>query len=415
MPSQKATQIAEIRPCVAGAACEIVYNERVRTRIRELRANLPAVYWTVWLGTLVNRAGSFVVPVLTFYITDGLGLSLAQAGTIVAMFGAGAVCAALVGGMLADRLGRKVTMVASLLGGAVTMVILSSVSSPAAIAAATFAAGFVGDLYRPAVSAFVADVVPSEHRQSAYGMLYWAINIGFSIAPIAAGAVATFSYRALFLGDAATSAIFALIILVRVPESHPDPTRKHLSHGGLGAVLRDRGFLWFWACSLLQGFITFQLTVTLSGWMESQGFGPGAYGAVLSINGILIVLLQPFITEWTKRFDRRNVLAASALLTGIGFALHGTTAFLWMHAIAVGVWTVGETFSASVSPAFVADRAPPLLRGRYQGVYSMSWGVAGMFAPIFGPRLLEVSHVALWGGCAVVGLISALGFRAMAK
>ncbi|MEO8840086.1 MAG: MFS transporter [Kofleriaceae bacterium] len=387
----------------------------MRTRIRELRAVLPPVYWTVWLGTLVNRAGSFVVPVLTFYLTDALGLSLAAAGAVVSMFGAGSVCAALVGGMLADRLGRKVTMVGSLFGGAITMVVLSSVSSPFAIGAATFAAGFVGDLYRPAVSAFVSDVVPAEHRQTAYGLLYWAINIGFSIAPIAAGAVATFSYRALFLGDAVTSAIFAVIIFVRVPESHPDPTRMHLAKGGIVPVLRDRSFMWFWGCALLQGLVTFQLTTTLSGWMETQGFGPGAYGAVLSVNGIVIVLLQPFITEWTKRFDRRNVMAASALLTGIGFALHGTTALLWMHATAVAVWTVGEMFSASVSPAFVAERAPPLLRGRYQGVYSMSWGLAAMLAPIIGPRVLAHSHVALWGGCAVVGLISALGYRAMQR
>lgn len=391
----------------------IVYNERVRTRIRELRAVLPPVYWTVWLGTLVNRAGSFVVPVLTFYLTDALGLSLASAGAIVSMFGAGSVFASLVGGVLADRLGRKVTMVASLFGGAITMVALSSVSSPLPIAAATFAAGFVGDLYRPAVSAFVADVVPVEHRQSAYGLLYWAINIGFSIAPIAAGAVASFSYRALFLGDAATSAIFAVIIFVRVPESHPDPTRKHLATGGVMPVLRDRSFMWFWGCALLQGFVIFQLTTTLSGWMEGQGYGPSAYGAVLSINGILIVLLQPFITEWTKQFDRRNVLAASALLTGVGFALHGVTALLWMHALAVAVWTIGETFNASVSFAVVSDRAPPLLRGRYQGVYSMSWGFASMLAPIVGPRVLAHSHVALWGGCAVVGLISAIGYRAM--
>jgi MFS family permease len=405
--------IHEIRPWNACLACEIVYNERVRTRIRELRAVLPPVYWTVWLGTLVNRAGSFVVPVLTFYLTDALGLSLASAGAIVSLFGAGSVCASLVGGVLADRLGRKVTMVVSLFGGAITMVVLSSVSSPFAIGAATFAAGFVGDLYRPAVSAFVADVVPAEHRQSAYGLLYWAINIGFSIAPIAAGAVATLSYRALFLGDAATSAIFAVIIFMRVPESHPDPTRKHLATGGIVSVLRDRSFMWFWGCALLQGFVIFQLATTLSGWMERQGYGPGAYGAVLSINGILIVLVQPFITEWTKQFDRRNVLAVSAILTGVGFALHGVTAWLWMHAIAVGVWTIGETFNASVSSAIVSDRAPPLLRGRYQGVYSMSWGVAGMLAPIVGPRVLAVSPLALWGGCAVFGLISALGYRAM--
>ena len=386
---------------------------RVRTRLRELRETLPAVYWTVWLGTLVNRAGAFVVPVLTFYLIDRRGLTLTAAGAVVAAYGAGSVIAALVGGMLADRLGRKVTMVGSLYGGAIMMMILGYVESPAAIAPIILVLALVGDLYRPAVSAFVSDVVAPEYRQQAYGMLYWAINIGFSIAPVAAGLVATFSYRALFLGDAATSAIFATIILLRVPESHPDPTRKHLASGGVGAVLRDRGFMWYWVCSFLLGFVIFQFATTLSGWMVSQGFGPGAYGAVLSINGLLIVLLQPALTEWSKRFDRRNVMAAAALLTGIGFALHGATALLWVHAIAVAVWTSGEIVFAPAASAYVADRAPPLLRGRYQGISGMSGGIASMLAPIIGPRVLAVSPLAMWGGCAVIGLVAAIGYRVM--
>ncbi|HEY0253576.1 MAG TPA: MFS transporter, partial [Kofleriaceae bacterium] len=82
--------------------------------MRELRETLPSVYWTVWLGTLVNRAGAFVVPVLTYYLTDKRNLSLTTAGAIVSLFGVGSLSASLVGGMLADRLGRRTTMVLSL-------------------------------------------------------------------------------------------------------------------------------------------------------------------------------------------------------------------------------------------------------------------------------------------------------------
>jgi MFS family permease len=385
----------------------------VRTRFAELRDTLPSVYWTVWVGTLINRAGAFVVPVMTFYLTERRGLSLTAAGTVLASYGIGAVLASLVGGMLADRFGRRLTMLVSLFGGAAMMVVLASVESTALIFIVVMIAAFVGDLYRPAVSAFVADVVPSEHRQTAYGFLYWAINIGFSIAPIAAGVVATFSYRALFFGDAITSAIYGVIILVRVPESHPDPAQMRVSNGGFLAVIKDRGFMWYWGCAFLQGFIIFQLTTTLSGWMLGQGYGPGAYGAVLSINGILIVLMQPFVTEYAKRFDRRYVMAYSALLTGFGFALHGVSALIWMHAIAVAVWTIGETFNAAVGSSYVADRAPVMLRGRYQGVAAMSWGMAGMLAPIIGPRVLAVSAPAVWVGCAVIGIVSAAGYRTM--
>ncbi|HEY0254851.1 MAG TPA: MFS transporter, partial [Kofleriaceae bacterium] len=257
--------------------------------------------------------------------------------------------------------------------------------------------------------AFVADVVPAEHRARAYNTLYWAINVGFSIAPIAAGVVATFSYRALFLGDALTSFVFGTIILLRVHETHPDLANR--SSAGIREVLRDHTFVWFWFCALIQSFVVFQMTTTLSGWMSAQGYGPGAYGAVLAINGIEIVLLQPFVGEYVKRWKPMNVCAVSALLMGIGFSFHGVSSLLAMHGVAVGVWTLGEILNAPIASSFVANRAPPLLRGRYQGIYAMSWGLSGCLAPIVGPRVLAIDPSLLWGGCAVLGMVAAIGYR----
>jgi MFS family permease len=321
--------------------------------------------------------------------------------------------ASLVGGVLADRIGRRTTMVVSLLGGSVAMLALSASREPVAIAAAALGLGFVGDLYRPAVSAFIADVVEPEHRLRAYGALYWAINLGFSVAPVAGGLIATHSYRALFWGDAATTAVFALVVLARVPETHPDPTRSQASTVTLASIARDRTFVRFWIFAALQAFVIFQLMTTLTGWMAQQGHGPSAYGAVLAINGLLIVALQPSIAEWIARFDRRNVLACSAVLMGAGFALHGVSSLIAVHAIAVAVWTLGEMINSPSASAFVADRAPAAARGRYQGVYAMSWGLASCIAPIVGPRVLAWSPPAMWGGCLVVGAIAAIGYRSM--
>ena len=385
----------------------------MRALYRELRRTLPPVYWTVWLGTLVNRAGAFVGPILTFYLTEQLGLSLGEAGAIVAAWGAGSFAASLTGGVLADRVGRRATMLASLLGGSVAMLALSATRQPVAIAVAALGLGFVGDLYRPAVSAFIADVVEPALRLRAYGALYWAINLGFSIAPVLGGLIATHSYRALFWGDAATTAIFALVVLARVPETHPDPTRSQPSTVTLATIVRDRIFVRFWIFAALQAFVIFQLMTTLTGWMAQQGHGPSAYGAVLAINGALIVALQPSITEWIARFDRRNVLACSALLMGTGFALHGVSSLLAVHAIAVAVWTLGEMINSPSASAFVADRAPPEARGRYQGVYATSWGLASCLAPMIGPRVLALSPIATWGGCALIGAIAAIGYRTM--
>jgi MFS family permease len=388
----------------------------VGDRYRELRRILPPVYWTVWLGTLINRAGGFVVPLLTFYLTEERHLSLSEAGAIVSLFGAGQVGAALTGGVLADRLGRRATMVISLLGGAITMIALGLARTEASIAAAVLALGFVGELYRPAVAAFIADVIPPEHRLRAYGFLYWAINLGFSIAPLAAGLVAGWSYLALFLIDGATMLVYGVIVLVKVPETRPAAPHHDEPRTQLVDVLADGVFVRFCILTFLVAFITFQHSATLSGWMSAQGHGPRTFGAVIAVNGILIVLLQPAITSWIRRFDTSRALAAAALITGIGFSLHGTTSVIPVHIVAVAIWTMGEIAASPMSAAVVAGLATPDARGRYQGVHTMSWGFASFAGPFLGPRILEHGGpLALWGGCAALGALIALGFLATSR
>jgi len=101
-------------------------------------ASLPPTYWTIWLGTLVNRMGGFVVPFLALYITQKRHASEAAAGLVVSLYGAGNIVASLVGGTMTDRLGRRATMLVSLFGGAAAMMAIGLVSSLPAIGAATF-------------------------------------------------------------------------------------------------------------------------------------------------------------------------------------------------------------------------------------------------------------------------------------
>ena len=358
--------------------------------------------------------GAFVAPILTFYLTRHRGLSLGEAGSIIALFGAGTVVASLVGGALADRLGRKITMVGSLFGGACAMLWVSASSSLWMLAASVLVLGSsaISTVPRSMRSSPTScrPSIASARTDSCTGRSTW----DFSIAPVAAGAVATFSYRALFIGDAATSALFSLVVLARVPR---DPSRSDAAE--LEGVqlqrssFRDRTFMWFWLMAMLQACIIFQLTVTLSGWMQLQGYGPGVYGAVLSINGILIVLFQPALTEWTKQFDRRRVLAWAALLMGAGFALHGVSSLIAVHACAVAVWTLGEIFNSPTASSLrrgsrTAARARPLRRVLRDGL-----GPRVVPRADLGPRVLAESPALLWGGCAGLGVICAIGYRAM--
>src|SRR5438034_666736 len=107
---------------------------------------LPRTFWILWAGALVNRLGGFVMPLLAIYLTAERGLSVQEVGLVVSLWGAGMLCSGPLGGFLADRAGRRVTLVLALALGAATMVHLAFARAPAHIGAAAFLLGLVGEM-----------------------------------------------------------------------------------------------------------------------------------------------------------------------------------------------------------------------------------------------------------------------------
>src|SRR5215216_952371 len=189
--------------------------------LRALVEGLPPTYWLIWMGTLINRLGGFVIPFLTLYLTAQRGIPVSTAALMVSLFGAGSFLAQLSGGEMTDRLGRRPVMLMSFFVTPIFMIALGLARDLFLISLSTFIVGFFTDLYRPAVGAAIADLVPAESRTRAYGYNYWAINLGAAIAPVLAGLMAGYSYLILFVADAVTTAIFGLIVLFGIHETRP--------------------------------------------------------------------------------------------------------------------------------------------------------------------------------------------------
>jgi MFS family permease len=380
--------------------------------VREVRS-LPRLYWMLWLGTLLNRAGGFVAPFLAFYVTAQGGTE-AQAGFVVAIYGAGALLAGFAGGVLADRIGRRATMLLSMFGGAAALLGMGLSPSLESLAVFTFLTGLMGEFYRPAVSAAIADVVAPELRPRAYAHLYWVINLGFAIAPTLAGLVASFDYFALFAIDAATMFAFGVVVFVWVPETRGEPAPTSESDKGkktgIEAVLRDRVFMTFALLSFGVGLVMWQNAAPLPLHMKRLGISESSYGLVMGLNGIMIVFLQPLMNLRISSFPRTVVLSLGSLVFALGFGLYGLVSTAWGFAVGTAIWTVAEIAILPLSSAIVADLSPAALRGRYQGVYAMSWGLASCLAPLLGGALLErAGGSLLWAGCAAVMTVVALG------
>jgi MFS family permease len=380
---------------------------------------LPRVYWILWIGMLINRLGNFVVPFLALYLTQERGLSVEQAGLIAALYGAGSLAAGPIGGVLADRIGRRATMVVGLLGGAAAMVHLGTARSLGHVMIAAPILGFVGDTYRPAVWAAVSDVVEPQDRLRAFGFLYWAINLGFAISGVVAGVLASRSYWLLFAGDALTSAVMGVVVLTLVPETRPAEARRASTPGSAAAdalaPFRDGVFMAFILLAFLLAMMFMQHAVALPLDMRDHGIDASRYGVAIATNGVLIVLLQPFAARLVQTRPRSQVMAAASVLVGLGFGLTAFAQTLPAFVFTVAIWTLGEILLSPVTPTVVADLAPPALRGTYQGVNQMSWGAAYCLAPVIGSAVLAKAGArTLWLSCLALGLVVALGHLAIA-
>ncbi len=368
---------------------------------------LPRTFWYLWTGSLIDRLGSFVYTFLALYLTRARHFTVAEAGFVVALYGGGSFAAAPVGGYLADHVGRRRTMLVSFALSSAAMLQLGFARAPAHIVLSAGLLGFCSNLFRPAVSATVADVVPPADRTRAYGYLYWAINLGFSGAAMLAGFMAERNFMLLFIGDALTTLAFGVIVFLKVPETHPERHVEARARPDLRVPLRDSAYMAFIVGQFLVMLVGSQGNATLPVDLRDHGVRESTYGWLMALNGIMIVCFQPTAVRVVNKLHRGRVLAVAALLQGIGFGMYGFGHSLAWYVAAVVVWTTAELGYSPVAPAVVSDLAPPRLRGTYQGVYSMAWGASTCLAPALGSIVLgRYGSVPLWSGCFAVCLVS---------
>ncbi len=391
---------------------------RVRVLSPSLCTRYPKAYWYLLFGTLINGTATFVLPFESIYLVSSRHLLVSQASAIVAVYGIGSCVSALFGGMLADRIGRRPTIISGLVCLSATTFGLAFAQDIWLITLLTFSMGFWISWYRPASNAVLADLLPQADQAQANGLLYWAYNVGMAISPLLASVIVqSIGYSVLFCADGIGTVLFCLLISVGLPETRPAVTRaashqpKHTSRKH--SVLRDGRFLLFTGLSFLLTSMYFQYLSTLPADMQLHGLDASHYAVAISVNGIMVVLIGLPLSNLLTRYAPFRALAVSALLLGLGFgltALADDLVSLPMYAGSILVWTIGEIVFVPVSATIVAMLSPASRRGLYQGVARTSWGLSAFAGPLLGGVVLLKWGAFLWIGCAVLGSVLACSF-----
>jgi MFS family permease len=379
--------------------------------IRILRG-LPAPVRLLVLGTFVNKLGSFIIPYLTLVLRTEFQLEDAKVARLLLAYGAGSVVSILAGGFLTDRLGRRLTLLLSLFGSGAIAVALGLVSSIAVFAPLLVLLGFVADLYRPAASAIIGDLLPSAQRAIGFAALRTAVNLGFAVGMSLGGFIADWSWRLLFLGDGATTLLYGVVVFLFIAETRPGPAAAETlrTDDGPPAPWRDAVFLQMLAVSLAFSLVFFthiiELPLTIT---QEAGYPARLYGLLVAVNGLLIALFEMTVVDWLRRYRRLRVAALGTFVTGLAFSAVGVARHWSWYLLVVVAYTAGEILASPQKMAFVTDWAPPAARGRYLSWYQATWSVAiGLNPLLFLPLRTRLGDAAFWPLMMLLAAPSAL-------
>lgn len=384
---------------------------------------LPKEVWFLCLATLVNRAGTMVLPFLTLYLTVDRKFSAGLAGLALTVYGIAAIIIAPLAGRLSDRWGSLLIIKLSLFLSGLILFAFPFVTSLYGILAITGVWALANESFRPPSMALIGHLSPPAQRKMAFALSRLAINLGMSIGPVIGGFLAMRSFKSLFYVDGIT-AILAGVLIAAMPwratreianaasaardsAANDQPPQSQLSYA---SVLRDRKFLFFLVAMLPVEMVFFQSLAAMPLFIvRDLHISEAAFGMLLAINTVMIILTEVPLNLAMSSWSHRNTLALGALLVGAGFGGLALTGGAIGVAITVFIWTMGEMILLPASSAYVSDLAPPAQAGAYMGLYTMGFSIAFAAGPWLGVQVLEkFGPTAVWLGTFGCGAMTAL-------
>ena len=382
--------------------------------IRSLNPRLSRDVWLLQAGGLANMFGNgLVVPFLIIYLHNVRGIALWVAGFVAAANALAALISGPAAGALADRLGARVTLTASLLVMAGAFSLFPLIDEPWHAFALSALAGAGSGAFWPSQGALLTGLTPRDRRHAAFAQQRVTMNLGIGLGGLVGGLIATTSepssFTVLFALDALTFLVFAAILTrIRAPtiEHHEEP-------GGYRAVFRNRPFVAFVALNV--GVIAASIAILSELFpvfaKNEASVSERGIGLIFFLNTLLIVLVQLPVAKFQEGRRRMEALAVMGVLFAVtwllvlagGLWLEGAAATA-LFAFAFLVFAIGECLHGTVQGPLVSDLAPPRLIGRYMALSSSSWQLAFVIGPAAGGLILDFEPFALWPLAAVVCL-----------
>ncbi len=365
--------------------------------------------WWLALITLINRAGTMVIPFLSLYLTKSLDFSLADVGWVMTAFGLGSVVGSWLGGKLTDIMGSYKVMIFSLFLTGILFIALQYLQTFPLMCLGIFIVMLFADMFRPAMYVALSAYSKPENKTRSVTLIRLAINLGFSAGPAIGGLIiTTISYGGLFWVDGITC-ILATLVLIKVLHPKKAKTLDEVKVENPISAYKDKAFWVFLASMTLFGIIFLQYFSTMPLYYKDvHALSEFEIGLLLGLNGLLIFLLEMPLIKWLEnsRYTKAGLMLVGAVLTGASFLVLNMTSWVGILVVGMLLVTVGEMVAFPFSNAFAMERAKKGNQGEYLALYTISFSIAHIFGHNAGMQLVDkIGFENTWYIITFIGLL----------
>lgn len=377
--------------------------------------------WILAAITFINRAGTMVLPFLSKYLKENLGLTYQEVGWVMVCFGLGSLLGSWLGGKLTDKIGFYKIMVFSLFTSGILFFVLQFIRTFEWLCISIFSIMVIADMFRPAMFVSLGVYAKPENRTRALTLVRLAVNLGFAAGPAMAGIIImNMGYAGLFWVDGSSCllAISLFYFLVKERKQETLQSQSNDDSNSQQAVLKDVPFVVFLFVSFLTAMIFFQLFTTLPLYHgERYGLSEFQTGLLMTLNGFLIFALEMPIVSYFERkaTNKLKIVMWGSLCMGLSFYALLLDTVTGILIISILFLTFGEMFAFPFSNAFALSRAPKGKEGIYMGYYTMSFSVAHIASSKTGMLMIDFYGYSfnwlLMGSLGILGALLAVWVR----
>ncbi len=367
---------------------------------------LPRTVYILFFARIINSIGSFVYPLLAILLTAKLGFSEQDAGIITTVAISAGGVGMLIGGKLADKIGRKKLIILSAVTGACAFMACAFLGTSKIIVYLLIAGNFLSIAQWPTIDAMVTDSTDKTNRQNAFSLLYMGTNIGVAAGPLMAGFLINEHLMWFFLIDAITTLISLIPVIIFIKDTKPtkeevdnvseSDTERAEKGSVFRALLKRPLLLIFTFVLILFAFVYAQYTFGLPLFINDFfGYnGPKIYGSMMTINALMVVFLTLLIISLTKKIKPLVIIIIGGFIYAIGFGILFFTRNIFLLVVSTVIWTLGEIIVAVNVEVYIANNAPITHRGRFFAVitfvqesgFAIAPLISGFFIASFGIR-----------------------------